>query len=227
MCIRDRENVVHHEGGGAPGLDHQEGFRMILGRQDVEVEPFLRADLGDLLDVCGARGRNDGLAAQVVDGREVGGFLGDEAVRGHEMGDRKGHLLLALEVIGGRAAFEIDGAVRHQRDAGGGGHRIELDLELVELELGLHGVDDLPAQIHGIAHDLLAVVVIGERHRGFAVAERDRPGVLDLLERARELLRERRNRAHARCDGQRKQHPAPHVSSPVRLSPRHCGSCFR
>ena len=111
---------------------------MILGGQDVEVEPLLRADLGDLLDVGGARRRHDGLALEIVDGLQVGGLLRHEAVGGDEMGDGEGDLLLPLEIVGGRAAFEIDGAVGHQRDARGRGDRIELGVELVELELALH-----------------------------------------------------------------------------------------
>ena len=97
-------------------------------------------------------------------------------------------LLLAVGIVGGRAAFEVDGAVGHQRDAGRRGHRIELDLELVELELLLHGVDDLVADVHREPDRLLVVVEIGERDRGVAEAERDRAGVLDLLQRAGQLL---------------------------------------
>ena len=74
---------------------------------------------------------------------DVGRLLRHEAVGGDEVGDGEGDLLLALEVVGGRAAFEVDRAVRDQRNARGGGHRVELDVELGELELPLHRVDDL------------------------------------------------------------------------------------
>ncbi len=100
----------------------------------------------------------------------------------------KADLLLALGVVGGRTAFEVDGAVGDQRNAGRRRHRIELDLELVELELLLHGIDDLVADVHRVADRLLVVVEIGERNRQIAIAERDRAGFLDILQRPRELL---------------------------------------
>ena len=115
-------------------------------------------------------------------------LLGDVAAGGQEVGVGEGDLLLALGIVGGRAAFEVDGAVGHQRNAGRRGHRIELDLELVELELLLHGVDDLVADVHREADRLLVVVEIGERDRGIAEAERDGAGVLDVLQRAGQLL---------------------------------------
>ena len=58
---------VHHESGGAPGLDHQEGLGVILGRQDREAEIFLGVELGDLLDVGGPGGRDHGLALEVLE----------------------------------------------------------------------------------------------------------------------------------------------------------------
>jgi hypothetical protein len=139
----------------------------------------------------------------------------DTTVGGDEMGNGEGDLLLPLEIVGGRAAFEVDGAVRHQRDAGRRGDRVELDVELRKLELALHPLDDAPAEIHGVAHHLLLVVVVGERHRGLAVAERNRAGVLDLLERAGDLLCEHRGGGEARRRNHRKQHLDAHRCSPL------------
>src|SRR5215813_1418976 len=131
------------------------------------------------------------------------------------MRDRERDLLLALEIVGGRAAFEVDGTVGYQRDTRGGGDRVELGFEVRKLELFLHPIDDPRAEIHGVAHDLLPVVVVGERYRGLAVAERDRAGVLDLLERASEVLRERRASGEGRRRNHRKQHFDMHWSSPL------------
>jgi hypothetical protein len=131
------------------------------------------------------------------------------------MGDGEGDLLLPFEVIRGRAAFQIDRAVRNQRDAGGRGDRVELGLERGKLERILHPIDDAGAQIHSIAHDLLLVVVIGKRHRGLAVPERDRARILDLLERARELLRERWAPGQDSSRNQREQHFETHRFSPL------------
>ena len=76
------------------------------------------------------------------------------------MRDGEGDLLLSFEVIGGRAAFEVHGLVGDQRDTRRRGDRIELGLEVCELELLFHPIDDARAQIHGIAHDLLLIVII-------------------------------------------------------------------
>jgi hypothetical protein len=60
---------------------------------------------------------------------------------------RERDLLLAVEVVGGRPAFEVNGAVGDERDARRGGDRCELDVELVELEFLLHGLDHLEADV--------------------------------------------------------------------------------
>ena len=107
---------------------------MVFGGEDVEVESLLCADLGDLLDIRRAGGRYDGLALEVVDRFQVGCFLRHEPVCSDEMRDGEGDLLLSLEIIGGRAAFEVHGPVRDQRDARRRGDRVELGFEGGELE---------------------------------------------------------------------------------------------
>src|SRR5262245_49484810 len=97
------------------------------------------------------------------------------------MGNGEGNLLLPLEIVGRRAALKIGSAVCQKRNAGGGGYWLQLDLEFAELEVLLHRIDDLVAEVHGVADDLLLVVIVGERNRGFTVADRDRAGILDLL----------------------------------------------
>jgi len=69
----------------------------------------------------------------------------------------------AAQVVRRRAAFEVDRAVRHQRDAFAEGHELVLDVELGHLELGLHRVDDPQAQLDRVADRLLLVVVVRER----------------------------------------------------------------
>ncbi|MNC91792.1 hypothetical protein D3C83_81080 [compost metagenome] len=76
------------------------------------------------------------------------------------MGDGEPDLLLTFQIVGGRTAFQIDGAVGHQRNAGGGGDRIELDVDFGHLQLGLHGVDDAQAQVDRVTDRLLLVVVV-------------------------------------------------------------------
>src|SRR5262249_36418682 len=150
-----------------------------------------------------------------VDRLQVRRLLRHEAVRGDEMRDGERDLLLALEIVGGRAAFEVDGAVGYQRDARGGGDRVELGFKVRELEVFLHTIDDPGAEIHGLTYDLLLVIVIRKRDRGLAVAERDSAGVLDLLERAGEVLRKRRTGGEGRRRDHREQHFEMHWRSPL------------
>ena len=159
----------------------------VIGSEAYTVEPY-----GIMLR------REDPAFKKVVDGLEVPGLLADEPVCGHEVGDRERYLLLPLEVVGGRAALEIDGPVRHQRNARRRGDRIQLHLQIRHLEIGLHRVDDLSAEIHRVADGRLLVVEVREGDRSVAVPERDRARLLDLLERA--LLRVCR-----RCDQQSAQ----------------------
>src|SRR5206468_9624425 len=66
--------------------------------------------------------------------------------------------------------------------------RDELDPQLVDAESLLDLLDDLQAQVDRIADRQAARVQVRERERAFAVAEGDAPRVLDLLQRAGELL---------------------------------------
>ena len=131
---------------------------MILGRHDVDAEIAGGVGLGELLDVGGAGRRDHRLALEIVDRVDLAGLLRDEAARGQEVGVGEGDLLLAVGIVGGRAAFEVDGAVGQQRNTRRGGDRIELDLELVELELLLYRVDDPVADVDREADRLLVLV---------------------------------------------------------------------
>ena len=58
-----------------------------------------------------------GLALEVRERLDVRRLLRDVAVGRHEVGVGEADLLLAIEVVGRRAALEVDRAVGHQRDA--------------------------------------------------------------------------------------------------------------
>ena len=75
----------------------------------------------------------------------------------------------------------LDGAVLNERNPVGGGNRDEFDVDLVELELGLNGVDRLQHQRVRIADYFLIIVIIGEWHGRFTVSQSDGGGVLDFL----------------------------------------------
>jgi hypothetical protein len=87
-------------------------------------------------------------------------------------------------LFGGRAALQVDRAVRHERDAVGGSHELVVHLQVRVADRLLHVLDDARADVHGVAHGLLLVVVVRERNRRIPVTDRDRAGVLDLLQRA-------------------------------------------
>src|SRR6185437_16610470 len=78
---------------------------------------------------------------------------------------------------------------------GRGGDRNELDLELVELEFLLYGIDDPVADVDCKADRLRIVVQIGKRNRRVAVAYGDRARFLDVLQRPRQFLGSRLSRA--------------------------------
>ena len=107
-------------------------------------------------------------------------------------------LLLTLDIVCGGTALEVDGAVRHEGDTVGRGYQCVLDVNLGELELRLDRLDDLAADIQSVADRLLLVVIVGERDRGIAVANRDAASILDLFQRAAQLLCSERRRR--KCD---------------------------
>src|SRR5882724_10116803 len=100
----------------------------------------------------------------------------------------EGNLLQTICVVGGRSAFEVDGTIGEQWNAGRRSHRSEFNRKLVELELFLHGVDDFVTDVHGKPDRLLVVVEIGKWNRRIAIAKADRAGFLDLSQRPRELF---------------------------------------
>ncbi len=91
--------------------------------------------------------------------------------------------------VGRRRANELDGAVDQERRAGLAVHRLILDGEIVHLQLGLHLVGDLVADVDRVTERLAVGAERGEGRRVFVMADDDRAGVLDLLQRAVVLLR--------------------------------------
>ncbi|WLA52263.1 hypothetical protein QIH80_20515 [Bradyrhizobium elkanii] len=82
-------------------------------------------------------------------------------------------------------------AVDHQRNAVRRGHREVVDGDVRYAELLLHGIDDLQADVERKADRPLIVVEIAEGNGSLLKAERDLLRFLDLLQRARRLLRRR------------------------------------
>src|SRR5262249_19308850 len=84
--------------------------------------------------------------------------------------------------VGGRLADHIDGTRRQQGNARLWRKRYELDLDLVELELLLGGIDNLEANVDRVALHLAVRSEVGERDRGITMADRDGLGLGDALQ---------------------------------------------
>src|SRR5262249_11833733 len=100
---------------------------------------------------------------------------------------REVHLLLARERVGGGPAFDVHGAVGDHRQPVLRSHLHPLDGELTQSELLLEGVGDAYAEVDGVPGRFAIGVQEGERARGVTMADRDRAGRLDLVERALRL----------------------------------------
>ena len=139
-----------------------------------------------------ARRDDDLVAGEVGEVADAGIALGHQSRADDEDRDRKADLALTFGVVAGGAALEIDRAVLDQRDPVLRRHRHQPDRQRRQLELGLDRVEYLEHQVVRIADHLLLVVVVGERDRRLAVAETDRAGLGDPLERVRDLGADRR-----------------------------------
>ena len=115
--------------------------------------------------------------------------------------DHAESFLLAGDGIGSRAAFDIDRAVL---DEGNAVRRVDGligDLEVALADPGLDLGNDEAAQLERETDRFLIVVEIGERYGRIAMGDRDRTGVLDLLQRLTKGLR--------RCARERGHKPKP------------------
>src|SRR5215471_4535496 len=156
-----------------------------------------------------------------------------QGLRHHQLGARdkedrrEGDFLATLDIGCGRAAFEINLARRHLLQTIVRRHRGKRDLDLHAVEFGGYVLHDLAAKVDRVPDRLLPAIEIGEGQRAFAVAERDRAAVLDLLQRSRERPDIRRLLAVGRCDeeeerrrGKKDPRPAQAAARVGDFSPR-------
>jgi len=106
---------------------------------------------------------------------------------GHEGGHRERHLAFAFDRVRRDAAFEVDRAVGHHRDAGGRGHLDVAPLQVAQSEPLLYRIDDAVADVHRVADGTLGVVKVGKRELRIAMAQRDDAGLADLAQGGRFL----------------------------------------
>ena len=180
----EQQDVVGGISVDTVGFQRQKSLGVILHTQDLDV---LDAELFDaFLDrafVGGALRQSDRLSGQIFDFLDPGALFGEDFGAGDEGRVGVVDLLLTGQVVGGRAAFDVDVAVCDERNAGLRRDRNELDIEF-HAEFRLNGFHGLHAQIHGIADRLAFRAYVGEGHRRFAVTEDDRAGFLDFGQRA-------------------------------------------
>ena len=114
----------------------------------------------------GGTGCDDhGFAFQVGEIFDVAAFFHQQARADNENGVGERRLFLALEVIGGRTALEVVGAVLQQRNTVLRGDRDHLNLQIRLVQLRFNRLDDGVGVSLRIAHDFLLVVVIRKRNR--------------------------------------------------------------
>ncbi|MNF99942.1 hypothetical protein D3C84_828610 [compost metagenome] len=102
--------------------------------------------------------------------------------------DREGHLLLALDVVGGRTAFDVNGAVLYQRNTGLGGDQVVFDVQVWLVQVLFQGLDDGQLDVMGITDGFTrSVGDVGERDRSVAVPQSNGARVVDFLQGAGQL----------------------------------------
>ncbi|MPM82922.1 hypothetical protein SDC9_129984 [bioreactor metagenome] len=152
---------------------------MVLGQDDVEIQPLVGAVLAHDLQVGGARGDGHGLALQIGVVLHMRTLFHQQARAGVEVVDGERHFLAARGVVGGGAALQIDGAVGEQRNAVLRRHGLPVHLQVGPVHGLLHGLGDGCGHLHGDTH-ALAAVQIAEGHGRFAIRERDGATVAHL-----------------------------------------------
>ncbi len=161
---------------------------MVFGRDHGDAEMARGVGLVQLHDVGGAGGRHDGAAFPVIDCAEVGrpSWTQTGWRSGNGVGERD--LPLALDVVGGRPAFEVNHSVGHEQNARDRHYRVHFSFQIRQLQLCLHGIDHLHADVGRIIHRPLLAVEAGERNGRVAHSQRDRADFLDLVECASPVL---------------------------------------
>ena len=111
----------------------------------------------------------------------------EQAPAVHEGRQAEVDLLLARERVRRRAALEVHAAARDGGDPALRRDAHPLDLDLRQPQALLERPDDLPAQVDRVPGRRPIGAHERKRHGGIPVADGDRPRVLDLLERARQV----------------------------------------
>ncbi|CAM2156773.1 hypothetical protein PT2222_30130 [Paraburkholderia tropica] len=188
------QDVVHHVGHGAARFEHAPSLAVVVRAEHLHVHVAIEIHAAQ--HALGRRAliRDHGLAREVRKIVNTRVAAREQARIGDEKRVGELHLALARAGIGRDAADQIDAAVLHERHEilrrdGDKAHaqprplRARLDRRDHAVAYVLRKADDLAVRIDG-----------RKRHRGLAVADRDRVGVADLVERGLRDLRARQPR---------------------------------
>ena len=167
---------------------------MVLAVDDRQSDIHPLVELGNLPHRIRAAGDRDRLALEIGRLLNAARGLDDELGVDDERCQAERDRFLALEIVDGRSALEIDGSVRDQWHAVGGRDQLLTNFEIRHLQRLPQAIDDPQAKIDRVADGLSAIVRVRERNRGIAHAENYFPGIAQLLQRSRFLLRHRWNR---------------------------------
>ena len=155
---------------------------MVLRAGDLDAELLLLVQLAQESLGRGPRGDHRVLSRQVGDILDAAVLARQQPRPDDEDGVGERDLLLPLEIVRGRAALDVDGAVLHQRNAVLRRHRLPLDVELGQAQLLLQVGGDALRHL-GVEADVLAFAEGVRQRAGRAAHAHDHGArVLDLLE---------------------------------------------
>lgn len=111
-ALAGQQGVVDEEGHGAARFHRTEGITVVFDADDMDTQLFFVIHLVEQLFRSGAGSDGHVLALEIVKIFDAGIFVHQKARAHNEECVGKIHLLLALAVVGGGAAFKVEGAVR-------------------------------------------------------------------------------------------------------------------
>ena len=115
--LAGQKGVVNEKGYGAAGFHGTEGVAVVLGADDADAEFFLVIHFVQQHFRGGSGGNGNIFALEVVKVLDARILVGQQAGTHNEEGVGKIDLLLAVGIVGGRATFEIVGAVLEKGNA--------------------------------------------------------------------------------------------------------------
>ena len=158
---------------------------MVFGGNDVHTGLVFIVVLFQQTLGSGTRSGHHRFAFQIGKVFNASGFVYQQTGADYEEVVGELNLFLALKVVGGGAAFKVDGAVYHQRDAVLRSHQVIAHFQIRHIEFFFHRFHYFHLQVVCITNRLIGVVGnIRERNRSIAVTQYNGAGSFDFFQRA-------------------------------------------